>query len=124
MLPSVIRDYLLETRLRVKPQINLDKLIIKNFYTTSNKIPLLGLDIIPATMFDKTDSSYPKGLDDLEIEIAMQQMGDDTLFNHLTIISNFFKDTGIDKNMISLFLIVLQQIIFLLKMHLLFQIII
>lgn len=68
---SVIHDYLLETRLRISPNIDLNKLILKDFYCTKNNTVLEGLDAITATMFDTTDSSYPKGLDDLEIEIAM-----------------------------------------------------
>lgn len=94
---SVIHDYLLETRLRIKPNINLNNLILKDFYCSNEKNILKGLDTIPATMFDTFDSSYPKGLDDLEIEIAMQQMGEDTLLNRLTILANFFKDTAVDE---------------------------
>lgn len=94
---SVIHDYLLETRLRIAPNINLDNLILKDFYCTDQNSVLKGLDAIPATMFDTTDSSYPKGLDDLEIEIAMQQMGEDTLLNRLTILAKFFKDTTLDE---------------------------
>lgn len=94
---SVINDYLLETRLRIKPNIDLNTLILKDFYCSDNNIVLKGVDAILATMFDTTDSSYPKGLDDLEIEIAMQQMGSDTLLNRLTILAKFFKDTSLDE---------------------------
>lgn len=94
---SVIHDYLLETRLRIQPNIDLNTLILKDFYCSNKNSILKGLDAIPATMFDTTDSSYPKGLDDLEIEIAMQQMGEDTLLNRLTILAKFFKDTALDE---------------------------
>lgn len=94
---SVIHDYLLETRLRISPNIDLNDLILKDFYCTNSNTILKGLDAIPSTMFDTSDSSYPKGLDDLEIEIAMQQMGEDTLLNRLTILAKFFKDTALDE---------------------------
>ncbi|NMM64463.1 AAA family ATPase [Clostridium sp. P21] len=94
---SVIHDYLLETRLRISPNIDLNTLILKDFYCTNSNTILKNLDVIPSTMFDTSDSSYPKGLDDLEIEIAMQQMGEDTLLNRLTILAKFFKDTALDE---------------------------
>ncbi len=55
-----------------KTDIDLSKLIFKNFYKGYNKT-LNNIDFIPATMFDDTDKSYFKGLDDLEIEISTKQ---------------------------------------------------
>lgn len=94
---SVFKKYLLENRLRIKPNIDLDKLILKNFYSGHVCRKLDGFDLIPATMFDYENSTYAKGLDDLEIEISMQYFGADTLLNHVTILAKFFKDNKIDE---------------------------
>jgi cellulose biosynthesis protein BcsQ len=94
---SVFKKYLLETRLRIPAKIDLTELILKEFYSGEVVKGLDGLDLIPATMFDDENSSYAKGLDDLEIEIAMQQVGADTLLNHITILAKFFSDTSLDE---------------------------
>ena len=77
----------------IDPKIKLDDLILKGFYGNHD-----GFDFIPATMFDRSDSSKPpKGLDDLEIEIARQYFGENTLLNHITMLAKFFNDSGIEK---------------------------
>ncbi|OPX86929.1 MAG: Chromosome-partitioning ATPase Soj [Pelotomaculum sp. PtaB.Bin104] len=75
---SVIKDYLKQAKLRIDPTIDLDDLIITDFYKGNERV-LEGADLICATMFDMEDSAYPKGLDDLEIDIAMQHMGEETM---------------------------------------------
>ncbi len=89
---DIFKQYLRKTSLSIEPEINLNELILQNFYSEHYN----GLDLIPATMFDYENSNYPKGLDDLEIEIARQHLGENTILNHITILAKFFMSSGIE----------------------------
>ena len=92
----IFKEYLKQISLSIEPQIDLNKLILKDFYRGYYNKTYKGFDLIPTTMFDYENSNYPKGLDDLEIEIARQYLGENTLINHITILAKFFKSTNIE----------------------------
>lgn len=92
----VFNEYLQDSRMRRGVNIDLDKLILKGFYSgDSNSI--YNIDLIPATMFDYTNGRYHKGLDDLQIEIASNVIGPTTNLFHATFLSKFFNDFELDK---------------------------
>ncbi|SDI50313.1 ParA family protein [Desulfosporosinus hippei] len=93
---NVLRGYLKQQTLGMKPDIDLDKLIFKNFYQGEIS-KLENLDFISATMFDPTDKTYLKGLDDLEIEMAMQYVGHETRLSQLSLIAKFFTDSRLQQ---------------------------
>jgi cellulose biosynthesis protein BcsQ len=93
---SVVKKYLNEIRLGLKAKIDLTQLIMTDFYSGEKIRHCPDFDIIPATMFDTDESKYPLGLDDLEVEIAMQHLGKHTMLNHITLFSRFFHDTSLD----------------------------
>lgn len=94
----IFKEYLKQISLSIEPHLNLDDLILKDLYCGHNNSKYDGLDLIPTTMFDNENSNYPKGLDDLEIEIARQHLGDNTLLNHITILAKFFTSTKIEEH--------------------------
>ncbi|WP_346920786.1 ParA family protein [Clostridium sp. UBA7339] len=92
---SVIKDYL--TCENNNPNINLNTLITKNFYTKYDGEVLENVDFIPATMYEKRDSEYDKGLDDLEIDIIRNFSNKVSQLDLVTIFSKFFVDTKINE---------------------------
>lgn len=90
----VIREYLQTHKLNIPAKIDLDKLVFKRFYL-GNENKDYEMDFIAATMFDNTDKTYLKGLDDLEIEMAMNHIGRETRLNNLSLFPRFFNDTGL-----------------------------
>lgn len=92
----IFKEYLRQISLSIEPQIDLNNLILKRFYSGFHRKDYEGFDVIPTTMFDYENSSYPKGLDDLEIEIARQYLGVNTLLSHITILAKFFKLSSIE----------------------------
>ena len=93
---NIFKEYLKQISLSIEPQLDLDNLILKSFYRGHDQKEYDGFDLIPTTMFDSDGSDYQKGLDDLEIEIARQYLGENTLLNHITILAKFFKLTNIE----------------------------
>ena len=94
----VFKEYLKQISLNIEPQIDLKKLVLKSFYRGHFSTSYDGFDLIPTTMFDREDSNYPEGLDDLEIKIAMNHLGEHTLLNHRTILAKFFKSFNIEND--------------------------
>ena len=92
----VFKEYLKDARLRRGVNIDLDRLILKNFYKGDGSKDY-EIDLIPATMFDYSNQKYAMGLDDLQIEIASNITGTTTNLFHATFLSQFFCDFGIDK---------------------------
>lgn len=90
---SVLKDYL-SCNLS-NPHIDLSKLIIKDFYVDHRWKPVDGIDLIAATMFDNTSTTYEKGLDDLEIDITRQFGQSISNLDLETIFARFFIDTNI-----------------------------
>jgi cellulose biosynthesis protein BcsQ len=100
----IFKEYLKQVSLSIEPHINLNELIMKRLYRGYYNKDYSGLDLIPTTMFDYENSSYAKGLDDLEIEIARQFFGPNTLLSHITILAKFFKSSNIEKEYDFIFL--------------------
>lgn len=97
-LNYVIKQYLLESKLRISTKIDTEKVIYSDFYCGYRNDILKGLDFIPTTMFDYSESQYPEGLDTLEIKTIMQSSGRDMEITRHSIFAKFFKDYGlIDK---------------------------
>jgi chromosome partitioning protein len=90
----VIREYLQTHKLNIPAKIDLEKLVFKQFYRGYKDINY-EFDFIAATMFDNTDKTYLKGLDDLEIEMAMNHIGKETRLNNLSLFPRFFTDTDL-----------------------------
>ncbi|WP_139490327.1 ParA family protein [Brevibacillus dissolubilis] len=90
----VIRSYLKQITHDVQPKINYDDIVVKNFYQGKYYRPS-NMDLLPATMFDTSESSYPKGLDDLEIEMAMNYVGEGTRLKQLSLFAKFFTEHNI-----------------------------
>lgn len=90
---SVIKDYL--TAGNDNPNIDLNQLITKDFYTTYYGKVFSGVDFIPATMYEKYGSLHDKGLDDLEIDIIRNYANKVTALDLVSIFAKFFTDTGI-----------------------------
>ncbi|HHT7083089.1 MULTISPECIES: ParA family protein [Bacillus cereus group] len=87
----VFKQYLNQTVFRSEVSIDLDRVIFEKFYTDEYQ-----WDFIPATMFDYTDSKYAKGLDDLQIDIAMHQFGEFTSIHHVTLLAKFIDDYDLE----------------------------
>lgn len=92
---SVIKDYL--SAGSSKPNIDLDTLITKEFYTNHYGKIFAGVNFIPATMYENKDNVYDKGLDDLEIDIVRNYANKVSTLDLITIFAKFFKDTGINE---------------------------
>ena len=91
---QVFREYLRETALGIPATISLDDVILRDFYAgETSRLP--NVSLIPATMFDASDG-YPKGLDDLEIEMAMQSGGRETRLRQLSFLPRFFTQTHLE----------------------------
>lgn len=88
----IIRSYLQQQRLGIAPKFDLDRLITRKFYRRCS------CDLIPATMFDETDKTYLKGLDDLEIEMSMQQLGPETRLSQVAFFAKFLTDTNLTED--------------------------
>ncbi|MDF2503920.1 AAA family ATPase [Clostridium sp.] len=93
---SVIKDYLVSGE--ENPNIDLDTLITKDFYTTYYGKTFTGVHFIPATMYEKQDSNYDKGLDDLEIDIVRNYANKISTLDLVTIFAKFFVDTKINES--------------------------
>ncbi len=95
----IFKEYLKQISLGIDPNIDLNTLISRSFYRGHIPRDRDGFDFVPATMFDSDGvSNIPKGLDDLEIEIARQYFGENTLLNHITTLAKFFKNSNIDED--------------------------
>ena len=92
---SVIKDYL--TSGSKNPNVDLSKLIIKDFYTTHYSKIFPGVHFIPATMYEEHGDEHNKGLDDLEIDIVRNYANKISALDLVTIFSRFFADTGINE---------------------------
>lgn len=90
----VIREYLQSHKLNIPAKVDIDKLVFKQFYRGYHNTKY-DVDFIAATMFDNTDKTYLKGLDDLEIEMAANHIGKETRLNHLSLFPRFFSDTDL-----------------------------
>lgn len=88
----VFKQYLNQSIFRKPVQIDLDRVIFKNIYNEQ-----YSFDFIPATMFDYSNSPYPQGLDDLQIEIASTQFGEFTTINHVSLLANFFHEYNLEE---------------------------
>lgn len=91
-LNYVINQYLLESKLRISTKIDTNKVVYTDFYCGYKNDILKGLDFIPTTMFDYTESEYPEGLDNLEIKAIMQSAGKDMEITRYSMFAKFFKD--------------------------------
>lgn len=91
----VFKEYLKEHRLRCDVNIDLERLILKSFYSGEYNINY-PIDLIPATMFDYSNQKYAMGLDDLQIEIASNVTGTTTNLFHATFLAKFFADYDIE----------------------------
>jgi cellulose biosynthesis protein BcsQ len=94
-LNHIIKQYLLEAKLRIPTRINKSDVIFSEFYIGSDGQILEGLDFIPTTMFDYSEGEYPEGLDNLEIRIIAQSSGSGMEISRNTIFAKFFKDYDI-----------------------------
>lgn len=92
---SVIKDYLISGG--KNPNIDLNQLITKDFYTTSDWKVFTNVDFIPATMYEKHGSAHDKGLDELEIDIVRNYANKVSALDLVTLFSKFFIDTGINE---------------------------
>ncbi len=92
---SVIRQYLEHIDYGVPASILLKDMLFSNFYR-GYYWSLDGFDFIPTTMYDTSKTGFGKGLDDLEIDIAMRLSGDASRFKQLSILPRFFADLDLD----------------------------
>lgn len=92
---SVIKDYL--SAGSTNPNIDVDRLITKEFYTTHYGKKFKNVDFIPATMYENNDEMGEKGLDDLEIDIVRNYANKISVLDLVTIFSKFFVDTKINE---------------------------
>ena len=92
---SVIKDYLAAGA--NNPNIDLEKVVMKIPYKRWNGQIFENVDFIPATMYDKKDKGYEKGLDDLEIDIVRYFANQISHINLITIFSRFLLDTSINE---------------------------
>ena len=95
-LNHVFRTNLNQDILDFDYQINLDKLIKKDFYTGS-RIRLKGFDFIPATMYMPLSKGYIRGLDELEGDIRCKYSYDThALLKQTTILAQFIKEYNLE----------------------------
>lgn len=93
----VFNTYLNQDILDFNLEIEIDKLIKKEFYT-GNKYRLKRLDFLPATMFMNSCQGTIKGLEDIETEIK-RKYGDDSnsTLKRISLLAKFMNDTKLNE---------------------------